>query len=126
MKDFCGRSKVEKFIGLIRKITTHGQRQLPIKQDKLHCKPQDKLSALKRSGGILILTTDDAHATQYIGQPFIHKIQKVGSNCGVISNQASVSLDIGIVWMSELGFSNIQVGKSKNYPAKYQTLYLAI
>jgi len=74
--------------------------------------------AEKIRGGILILTTDDAHATQYIGQPFIHKIQKVGSNCGVISNQASVSLDIGIVWMSELGFFKYSGGQVQELPCE--------
>lgn len=60
--------------------------------------------AEKIRGGVLILTTDDAHTTAYIGQPFIHSIQRVGTNCGVISNQASVALDFGVVWMGELGF----------------------
>lgn len=74
--------------------------------------------AEKIRGGILILTTDDAHASQYIGQPFVHSIQRVGTNCGIISNQASVALDLGIVWMGELGFFRFSGGQVQEIPCE--------
>ncbi len=60
--------------------------------------------AEKIRGGIIILTDQDAHTAKYIGQPFVHSVQRVGSNCGVYSSQASVELDLGVVWMGKSGF----------------------
>lgn len=54
--------------------------------------------------GSLILTTTDAHLATYQGPPFVYGFERVGSNCGVISPQASVSFDNGAVWMSAGGF----------------------
>lgn len=54
--------------------------------------------------GSLILTTTDAHLATYQGPPFVYGFERVGSNCGVISPQASVSFDNGAVWMSGGGF----------------------
>ncbi len=76
------------------------------------------VNAEKIRGGILILTTDDAHATQYIGQPFIHSIQRVGTGCGIISSMASVSLDIGVIWMSDLGFFRYSGGQVQEIPCE--------
>ena len=61
-------------------------------------------TAEKIKGGIIILTDEDAHTSTYIGLPFVHSIQRVGSKCGIFSKQASVSIDIGVVWMGDSGF----------------------
>lgn len=74
--------------------------------------------AEKTRGGIVILTTDDCHATQYIGQPFIHSIQRVGTSCGIISSLASVSIDIGVVWMGEQGFFRFSGGQVMEIPCE--------
>ena len=74
--------------------------------------------AEKIRGGILILTTDDAHSTQYIGQPYIHSIQRVGLSCGIISSMASVSIDIGVIWMSDLGFFRFAGGQVQEIPCE--------
>jgi hypothetical protein len=61
-------------------------------------------TAEKIKGGIIILTDEDAHTSTYIGLPFVHSIQRVGSKCGIFSKQSSVSIDIGVVWMGDSGF----------------------
>lgn len=51
--------------------------------------------------GTLLLTTVDAHLATYQGPPYVYGFERVGFGCGAISAQASVSLDIGAVWMSD-------------------------
>ena len=67
--------------------------------------------AEKIRGGILILTDQDAHSCLYIGLPFVHSIQRVGSNCGIISSQASTTIDMGVTWWGESGFFIYNGGK---------------
>ena len=67
--------------------------------------------AEKIRGGILIITDQDAHTAIYIGQPYVHSIQKVGSSCGIFSAQASVELDMGVVWMGHGGFHIFSGGR---------------
>jgi hypothetical protein len=54
--------------------------------------------------GTLLLTTTDAHLAVYQGPPFIYGFERIGFGCGVISSQASVSLDNGAVWMGDGAF----------------------
>ena len=54
--------------------------------------------------GSLILTNIDAHLATYQGPPYVYGFERVGFGCGVISAQASVSLDGGVAWMSNGGF----------------------
>jgi len=60
--------------------------------------------AEKIRGGILIITDQDAHTCTYIGQPYVHSIQRVGDGCGIFSNQASTTINQGVVWMGDAGF----------------------
>jgi hypothetical protein len=60
--------------------------------------------AEKIRGGILIITDQDAHTCTYIGQPFVHSIQRVGDGCGIFSSQASTTINAGVVWMGDSGF----------------------
>jgi hypothetical protein len=54
--------------------------------------------------GSLLLTTVDAHLATYQGPPFVFGFERVGYGCGVISAQASVSMDTGVAWMSDGSF----------------------
>lgn len=54
--------------------------------------------------GSLILTNVDAHLATYQGPPFVYGFDRVGFGCGVISAQASVSMDTGVAWMSDGAF----------------------
>jgi hypothetical protein len=51
--------------------------------------------------GSLLLTTVDAHLATYQGPPYVYGFERIGFGCGVISAQASVSIDNGAVWMSD-------------------------
>lgn len=54
--------------------------------------------------GALLLTTVDAHLAVYQGAPYVYGFERIGIGCGVISAQASVSLENGCAWMTEGGF----------------------
>ena len=54
--------------------------------------------------GSLLLTTVDAHLAVYQGPPYVFGFERIGIGCGVISAQASVSLENGCAWMSDGGF----------------------
>jgi hypothetical protein len=55
-------------------------------------------------GQILVLTTVDAHAMTYIGQPFIWSRSPVGDKCGVIGPNAVVVAGGRAFWMSDKRF----------------------
>ncbi len=55
-------------------------------------------------GQILIVTDNDAHVLNYIGQPFIFARDRVGSNCGTVSPSALVEFNGGAAWMSDKRF----------------------
>lgn len=64
-----------------------------------------RLMCAKRvNGGQLILTDVDAWLATFIGQPFVYSYAKVGSGCGIISQQAIAVTDSQAVWMSQNGF----------------------
>lgn len=53
---------------------------------------------------VLVLTTMDAWAFQYIGQPFIWTRNKVGEGCGLIGANAIVEAGGRVFWMSDKRF----------------------
>jgi hypothetical protein len=55
-------------------------------------------------GGTLMWTENDAHFMSYIGLPFIHRIDRVGDNCGIISRGAVAVSDSRAMWMGQAGF----------------------
>jgi len=64
-----------------------------------------RLMAGKRVRGVNLLFTDtDVHQSQYIGQPYVYNFEKIGSGCGLISQQAVAAVDTMAVWMSRSGF----------------------
>lgn len=56
------------------------------------------------NGGTLILTDVDAWLASFIGQPFVYSFDKVGSDCGIISQGAIAVTDSQAIWMSQNGF----------------------
>ncbi len=55
-------------------------------------------------GGTLLWTENDVHLMTYIGLPYIHRIDRVGDNCGIISRGAVAVSDARAIWMSWAGF----------------------
>ena len=59
----------------------------------------------KRIRGTTIIFTDvDVHTCAYIGPPYVHSFERVGTGCGVISKLSPVSTDNACIWMSKSGF----------------------
>lgn len=56
------------------------------------------------NGKTVILGTTDCFAATYIGPPYVYGFEKVGSDCGIISQNAAVSTPIGVVWMGQKSF----------------------
>jgi len=48
-------------------------------------------------------TDTSAYIMQYVGPPFTFSIRQVGSNCGVIGQNAMVFVDTTVYWMSDEG-----------------------
>lgn len=64
-----------------------------------------KLMCGKRVRGATLLLTDvDAHTATYQGRPFIYGFDRVGTNCGVISQAGAVVIGDRAVWMGFNGF----------------------
>ena len=56
------------------------------------------------NGIMLVLTTTDAHAMQYLGQPLIFNRNKVGDKCGIIAAKAAAVAGNACYWMSDKRF----------------------
>jgi hypothetical protein len=53
------------------------------------------------SGRILVWTTIDVHAFDYLGTPFIYGRNRIGENCGVLGPNAVVAVSDRAFWMGE-------------------------
>jgi hypothetical protein len=63
------------------------------------------LQCAKRIRGLTMLFTDvDVHTGTDIGTPYIYSFDRIGTGCGVISNQAVAVTDNSCLWMSKSGF----------------------
>jgi len=62
------------------------------------------ITAVTVRGQTLILGTNDVFTMNYIGPPFIFGFEKVGTDCGVVSQQACAVVDGVAYWMGERGF----------------------
>ena len=60
--------------------------------------------AKKVGDRILIFTTVDCHALDYVGPPYVYGRSKVGDACGVISPQAVTSVKGVTAWMGDGSF----------------------
>ena len=61
-------------------------------------------------------TDSAAYIMQFIGTPFTFSIRQVGSNCGVIGQNASVFVDTNVFWMSDEGGFFFYDGSVKKLP----------
>jgi hypothetical protein len=60
--------------------------------------------AVKLRGETLLLTSEDAHTMRHVGSPFVYGFDRLGTGCGVASNNAAVSVGDTAVWMSYGGW----------------------
>ena len=68
------------------------------------------LCGRKIKGGVLILTSVDAWFATFIGQPLVYGFENVGTQCGIVAQNASVVVDTQAYWMSFNGFWNFNGG----------------
>lgn len=68
-------------------------------------------------GQTAFLTETELHVMNFIGQPFIFSVEKVGSFCGIIGPQAGEVVEAGLVWMGHNGFFAYD-GTLKNIPCE--------
>ena len=57
---------------------------------------------------ILIWTSTDLHAIDWVGPPFVYGRKKIGDACGAISNRSMVAVGDQAFWMSPGGFFQYQ------------------
>ena len=57
---------------------------------------------------ILVWTTQDLHAVEWNGVPYIYGRKKIGDACGAISNRAMIAVGDKAFWMSQGGFFQYQ------------------
>ena len=62
------------------------------------------MAAIRTTGQTLVLTDVDAHRAQYIGPPFVHQFERIGTACGLIARKAVAATDAGVFWMGARGF----------------------
>lgn len=73
---------------------------------------------LRTRGQTLILTDQDAHVANYLGQPFVYGFERVGTSCGVVSRAAAVSIDQGAIWMGRRAFYAFRGGAVEDLPCE--------
>ena len=57
---------------------------------------------------ILIWTSTDLHAVDWVGMPYVYGREKIGDACGAISNRAMIVVGDQAFWMSQGGFFQYQ------------------
>lgn len=62
------------------------------------------MTGARSRGGTLIWTTVDLWLCTYIGGELIHRFDKVGDGCGIISGNAKIVNDTAAFWMGQNGF----------------------
>jgi hypothetical protein len=62
------------------------------------------IAAIKVQGGILVLTTCDAHVIEYIGAPNYYARRRISEEVGCLSKNSTVSVTGVGFWMNEEGF----------------------
>lgn len=70
----------------------------------------------KIRGGILILTTEDAHLARYLDQPLVYGFTEIGGSCGIISRNAVVVIDDQAYWMGKDKFFTSSGGGVQELP----------
>ena len=62
------------------------------------------MAGVRTRGQSLILTDTDAHSCTYVGPPFVHSFERVGSACGLVARKAVATTDVGVFWMGKKNF----------------------
>ena len=74
------------------------------------------IGATKGKDYIMVHTNTAAYVVQFVGPPFTFSIRQVGSNCGLIGQNASVFVDGKSYWMSDEGGFFVFDGTVKKLP----------
>lgn len=57
------------------------------------------VTGIRTNGQVLILGDLDAHTATYIGPPYVYRIDRVGSSCGLLAPNAVAAIKRGVVWL---------------------------
>ena len=57
---------------------------------------------------ILVWTSTDLHAVDFVGMPYIYGRKKIGDACGAISNRSMIAVGDQAFWMAQGGFFQYQ------------------
>ena len=74
------------------------------------------VGAAKGKDYILILTDTSAYLMQFVGPPFTFSIRQVGSNCGLIGQNAIKQVNGAVYWMGQAGGFFMFDGTVKSLP----------
>lgn len=77
------------------------------------------MNARRMPGETLIFTDTDLHTMRYVGPPFIYGIERIGTNCGLISRKAHAAAQGFCVWMGPRSFF-IYDGQVRPLPSEVQ------
>jgi len=76
----------------------------------------DIRGAVKGKDYTFIGTDTSAYIMQFVGPPFTFSIRQIGSNCGVLGQNAMVFVDTTVYWMSDEGGFFVYDGSVKKMP----------
>jgi len=76
----------------------------------------DIRGAAKGKDYTFIGTDTSAYIMQFVGPPFTFSIRQIGSNCGVLGQNAMVFVDTTVYWMSDEGGFFVYDGSVKKMP----------
>ena len=62
------------------------------------------MGAIRGRDSILVWTDTALFTMRFVGQPFTFAFAQVGTNCGLVGQNAAVEVDDAAYWMSENGF----------------------
>lgn len=66
---------------------------------------QGTVKAAKKVGADILIWTDvDCHLMRYLGAPYVYGIERIGTQCGLVSPNSMVVAGNAAVWLSESGF----------------------
>lgn len=74
------------------------------------------VAGIRTRGQTLILTDQDAHRSTYVGPPFVHQFERVGSACGLIARKAIADTPAGAFWMGSRGFFHYDGSSVRELP----------
>ena len=63
------------------------------------------IKTARRVGADILIWTDvDCHLIRYLGAPYVYGVERIGTQCGVVSPNSVVTAGNTAVWLSESGF----------------------